>query len=176
MNDRIKVEDLLDNQEYLKVAGVFALELEQLARMAFLSPDKAMKHFSETQALLGLEYLSDAVFCHIWQCKQSIAVREKDIQRHFFEHLSQYLPGASRLDLAMNRYHKPDGFVLLNDGFIAPVEVKLYDFTRSSRVQLKRYMNIYNAEKGVAVATNISCDLPSNMIFVQINKEDVGNE
>jgi hypothetical protein len=171
MNDLIKVKDLLDNQEYLKAAGAYALHLNQVSQIASFDTDLALSALNDADPLFGLKHLRDSVLHDIFQNKE--LVMERHVQFYFFDNLDKYLPGASRLDLEMHSSHRPDGFVVLADGAIAPVEVKLNKFTQKSLSQLKRYMSVYGLNKGVAVAPILRCVLPENVVYVQVKRRDV---
>lgn len=70
-----------------------------------------------------------------------------------------------------NPKHIPD-FWLMNKGEYIPVEIKLHDFKNKHLNQLRRYMDFYGCEKGIAVARELRCALPSNIKFISyINSE-----
>lgn len=93
--------------------------------------------------------------------KLSGHVLEIDIQKHFFEHLSNYLPNAkaiNRTDISGDdRRGIPDGWVQVNN-MICPVEVKQKTFgIHNGLPQLLSYIKKYNCLFGVAVAERFSC-------------------
>lgn len=49
---------------------------------------------------------------------------------------------------------------------IIPVEIKLHSFDSKGLEQLKRYMNFYESDRGIAVGKNLSCELPENISFI----------
>lgn len=67
-----------------------------------------------------------------------------------------------------NKKNIPDAWVVI-DGKECPVEAKRYEFTKKSLIQLQRYMKEFGAENGVAVASKLSVELPSNIFFYNIN-------
>lgn len=74
-----------------------------------------------------------------------------------------------------NSKHKPD-FWLSDGTFEYPVECKLHKFDNIALAQLQRYMNVYNCQFGVAVGSDLTAELPTNIIFVQFDYDDLTNE
>lgn len=68
--------------------------------------------------------------------------------------------------------HIPD-FWLLKEQKHIPVEIKLQNFDCKSLEQLQRYMDFYESHEGVAVAKNLTCELPGNIVFIPFNKLEV---
>ena len=64
-----------------------------------------------------------------------------------------------------NPKHIPD-FWLMNNKEYIPVEIKLHEFNANHLKQLQRYINFYECSKGLAVAKELKCPLPSNIKFV----------
>lgn len=63
----------------------------------------------------------------------------------------------------------PDAWVNRN-GINIPVEVKVSDFDKKALKQLNRYIKAYNCETGIAVARNLSVDLPTNIEFISFEE------
>lgn len=121
-------------------------------------------------------YLRDAVFTHLCYAKQACnnagrQDKEKIVQKHFFDNLSHYIPGATIAKSEKKTGHIPDGFVEI-EGNVYPVEVKAERFTGASLEQLTRYMRAYKASKGVAVAKELRCTIPDNVIFISVNTKE----
>lgn len=68
----------------------------------------------------------------------------------------------------------PDAWVESN-GYIIPVEVKLKSFDVRALEQLKRYMKAYGSEKGVAVARELSVEIPNNIDFIPFSELEAVN-
>ena len=66
-----------------------------------------------------------------------------------------------------NPHHIPDAWVEMN-GEEIPVEVKRGCFDKKALRQLKRYMFVYQSKQGIAVAKELTVDLPENIIFVSL--------
>lgn len=64
-----------------------------------------------------------------------------------------------------NPKHIPDFWLMSNKEYI-PVEIKLHEFNANHLKQLQRYINFYECSKGLAVAKELKCPLPSNIKFV----------
>lgn len=66
--------------------------------------------------------------------------------------------------------HQPDAWVLI-DGEECPVEAKKGEFNAKALKQLLRYMKVFGASKGVAVAKSLKTPLPENVVFYNIQGE-----
>src|SRR5690625_4137299 len=64
-----------------------------------------------------------------------------------------------------NPKHIPDFWLMSNKEYIT-VEIKLHEFNANHLKQLQRYINFYECSKGLAVAKELKCPLPSNIKFV----------
>lgn len=65
-----------------------------------------------------------------------------------------------------NCKHQPDLWLSHEDEYI-PVECKLHAFTEAGLRQLTRYMTFYGANSGIAVASELKCELPQNIRFIK---------
>jgi len=74
-----------------------------------------------------------------------------------------------------DEYNKPDLWVKEKENYI-PIEVKRNGFDKKSLKQLERYINFYNVSKGIAIGTELKCDLPHNIKFIQYNRKSVLDE
>lgn len=61
--------------------------------------------------------------------------------------------------------HMPDFWVQI-DKETMPVEIKIKNFDKKALRQLKRYMEFYKTNRGVAVGERLATTLPNNIIFV----------
>lgn len=68
-----------------------------------------------------------------------------------------------------NIHHVPDAWVLKNNDYI-PVEIKLEKFNNKALQQLKRYMDFYNCDKGIASARELTVKLPDNIEFIPFSE------
>ena len=177
MNELIKIErqevaGMLSNDEAMRMFGVFAVLMNQISQIAYTDLDLARNAMREIQAPPGLEYLKDAVLTHLFWAVHCKRTRETHIQAWFFENIDTLVPGSKRAKVAIDPNHIPDGFLEIN-GETVPVEVKLEAFTSSSLSQLKRYMKVYRARHGIAVAKELRCDLPSSVTFIKASDEEL---
>ena len=92
---------------------------------------------------------------------------EKNLERHFYRNLRFLLPDSKRVYPETGSRSVPDGFVVVG-GELAPVECKLRTFDERALAQLLGYMDAYRCSTGVAVAQNLSVDLPDSIRFVKI--------
>lgn len=70
-------------------------------------------------------------------------------------------------DKKSERKHRPD-FWLSNQEteLMYPVEIKLYGFEEKSLQQLERYMNHYGCSQGIAVGSELKCQLPQSISYI----------
>lgn len=91
---------------------------------------------------------------------------EQDVYVWFRENISEILPSGARIVKKRNdRSHIPDFWVEI-DGRLSPVECKLHEFDKSALDQLKRYMRFYGCRSGIAVASEFTCEVPSEITKV----------
>lgn len=76
-------------------------------------------------------------------------------------------------DIIVDKKHDgkniPDAWVM-EDGVLKPVEVKRDKFNSKALKQLKRYMNVYGCEQGIAVGKECTVTLPSNIRFIAVSE------
>ena len=87
----------------------------------------------------------------------------------FRKRISDLSPGAKIIKEAK----PPNGlcdFLVKVDGEKRPVEIKAGFFKKDGVIQLRRYMNFYKASIGYAVAKSLKCELPSDMIFIELSR------
>jgi len=157
--------------------AVAALEINKIVRCAYESKDvsRAMDLLEKVKKdlpCIELSYLCDAVLTHLFWQKQCYLVNEKDVENYFYKNIDSLLPNSKKVSHSTITGHYPDGFVSIN-GQVAPVEIKRDVFTYSSLAQLRRYMNVYGANSGIAVAPKIKCAIPKGVKGIEINIEDV---
>ena len=63
--------------------------------------------------------------------------------------------------------HQPDMWVINKDGEMIPIECKLKDFNKRSLKQLERYMEYFETKHGIAVGSELKCELPENIKFIK---------
>lgn len=89
---------------------------------------------------------------------------EFTIHAKFKENAASVIDGAEVINKTNKTKHQPDAWVLL-EGKEVPVEMKLGDFNYKALKQLRRYIDAYNCDKGIAVANDLTIDLPENIMF-----------
>ena len=65
--------------------------------------------------------------------------------------------------------HYPDAWVE-REGEEIPVEVKLNDFNDKALRQLKRYIQVYEKSKGIAIGRKLTVKLPENILFISLDE------
>ena len=69
----------------------------------------------------------------------------------------------------------PDAWIRM-DGEDIPVEIKKNSFNAKALQQLQRYMKAYQCNKGIAVGRDIKIDLPSNILFISLERLEAEHE
>ena len=96
---------------------------------------------------------------------------EKDVYEWFYKNFEKVLGKDFQLvrkkEAPKSSNNRPDIWVMTEDGEMIPVECKLDKFTDRSLKQLKRYMEHFNSEHGIAVGKELACELPENICFVR---------
>jgi hypothetical protein len=179
-DEQEKIEDMRECAR-LVTMGATAARLSDICLLAHTDCDAALQLFREADKIPSASYpelmwLRQVVLTHICQIMAMRGQRkektfcETDLQRHFFAHLEEYIPGACKVQPKTTKGHKPDGFILLG-GETMPVEAKVKAFTNKSLEQLEWYMRVYGMKHGVAVAQELTCALPDHIRFVRISAE-----
>lgn len=92
---------------------------------------------------------------------------ERDVHKWFKQEYKNILGhGYDIIKKANNAKHIPD-FWLSFGGEEIPVECKLNKFDSKALSQLKRYMDFYGSNQGIAVASTLAVDLPYNIKFIK---------
>ncbi|MBS7699162.1 MULTISPECIES: hypothetical protein [unclassified Chelatococcus] len=152
----------------LNVAAEVLL-LELAAKMSFSNPKAALDMIGEIPASPEFTFLRMSVIALIYTNSKSSLPREWEIRDKFCKNISQYLPGARRIQCALDKNHIPDLFIRFNDQEM-PVEIKRHAFDERALQQLQRYMTVYGCNAGIAVAPRLRCALPANITFVQVDE------
>lgn len=98
--------------------------------------------------------------------------REKDVHTWFKREGWKKLDGYKPVRKKSDSGNIPDAWLEHNGDFV-PVEMKLNSFDNSALSQLNRYVDFYGASEGVAVADNLTCELPNNITFVKYDIDGV---
>ena len=98
---------------------------------------------------------------------------EEDIYKYFIHKYKDFL-GAdwNIVERHNDAKHKPD-FWVSNGVENVPVECKLRKFDNKAKSQLLEYIDVYDCEHGIAVARELTTDLPDNIKFIQIDITDL---
>lgn len=144
-----------------------ALMLDNAARLATSEPSAAFRLLAEVKETGHLGWLRTSVIALVHHAIVAGPLRECDIRREFYNNLSSYLPGAVAISRTPIASAQPDGFVSWRNNE-CPVEVKRRTFDLDALQQLRRYMAVYDAQCGIAVAPALQCELPNNVVFVEV--------
>lgn len=133
----------------------FAWEVMKIASKLFHWQDD--KTFNSLYGSVAMEIVSNFI------------VDEFTVHQMFYDYIAK-LPNARIIKRKNNPAHQPDAWVICDEEFLMPVEIKLKDFNHKSLKQLKRYMDFYNCGFGIAVAKNLKVKLPENIKFISISE------
>lgn len=90
---------------------------------------------------------------------------EYSLQSAFKKCADKVIEGSKVIKGPYDRHNIPDAWLEIN-GEKIPVEVKLSEFNQKAADQLNRYVSTFGSKYGVAVARELTCELPANYIFV----------
>lgn len=99
-----------------------------------------------------------------WE-KKNERNNEYSLQNAFKECADKVIGGSKVIKGPYDRHNIPDAWLEIN-GEKIPVEVKLNAFNQKAIDQLNRYVSAFGSKYGVAVARELTCELPKNYIFV----------
>lgn len=149
--------------------------IDRFALLAIASDCESKEKAQEIANVARLLFLGsgDWVFDELY-----IAVREHNCSRfhrdefyyqRLFERVYAKIRRGKVVKNKTDGRNIPDAWVE-RDGYIIPVEVKLRDFNDKALAQLKRYMERYGSESGIAVAKKLTTDLPPNIEFISFEE------
>lgn len=69
------------------------------------------------------------------------------------------------VDGPKHQNHQPDAWIKIK-GELIPVEIKRGNFNQKALNQLMRYIKAFEAKRGIAIARELTTELPANIIFV----------
>ena len=123
----------------------------------------------------NLEIYSDKTFMNYRDLLMKDLMEMKIINEFYYQdlfkkHYKSFLPLAELVKRKNNPKHIPDAWLKENGEYI-PVEVKLEKFGARALKQLNRYMEFYDCKNGIAVADELTVELPDNIQF--INNKDL---
>lgn len=118
--------------------------------------------------------LGDTAFNSLYNATYAELIRnhsENEFCYHklFKEHISELINGAEITNVKTINKNYPDAWVRLG-GLNIPVEIKKNRFDASALKQLTRYINTYGSSYGIAVASSLNVELPSNITFISVSE------
>ncbi len=158
MNELGKVNDVLKTAFEKSLSGDFSC----------LNDIDFLKGHQETCWIYSVAHWA---FCA--NIREMLKQPESRVYQWFLANYKRVLGGDYEIVKRKNDpHHIPDFWLKHNDHYI-PVECKATDFTAKGLRQLQRYMDVYGADAGVAVAERLKCDLPNNIMFVRVDKREI---
>src|SRR5699024_9692813 len=146
--------------------------LEVASRMSYLEPENICRNISIVDMAEAVSRNKEIRFL-IWSVRLSVAKNFDDnlpnefsIHRLFESNYKRIFGEKVNIVRRKNDSKNIPDF-WLNDGRVdIPVEIKLGSFNENHLKQLRRYMNFYKCEKGVAVAKGLNCAIPDDVVFI----------
>lgn len=86
----------------------------------------------------------------------------------FDRYANKLIPNAKIVNKKTDGYNIPDSWVEIS-GKLCPVECKKDSFDSKALCQLKRYMETYGSESGIAVGKDLGVELEENIIFISLS-------
>jgi len=142
--------------------------------------EKANGYFNlAQQQAIGLE--NDVVFNSLYGAArmemawiESLDNHEFSLHSKFKEQVHILISGAEVIEHKRKDVHnQPDVWVNVN-GIARPVEIKKHSFDNKALKQLSRYIKVFSADIGYAVAPKLTTPLPSNIIFIPLMLKEIG--
>lgn len=136
-------------------------KLNEVERIAYSLTDKKTIYYVN---------LIDIIKHSLTMLSKDLATNEKDIYTIF----SKYIERSHDMRIVHIKCKKTDipDFFVYKEGIDnpIPVEIKLNEFNNKAFDQLKRYMNCYQSEFGIAVGSKCTVELPENIKFISIDE------
>ena len=114
------------------------------------------------------DHSSDVEMAILTTIHHDLRPTEYDLQGWVRENIATLVPGSACVPIREKAGQGRCDLLLSLGGEDVPVEVKLLGFGNTAVRQLRRYMNFYGAKRGLAIATRLDAELPSDMTFVCI--------
>src|SRR3546814_4695997 len=109
-----------------------------------------------------------ALYLHVIDGMMKCAAGEMAIQHYIRDNLRSYIDGKSIPVRSKNGEGLCDLLIRIN-GADCPMEVKRHKFDRNAKLQLRRYMDFYQAHIGYAAAQALTTTTDPDMIFVDVS-------
>jgi len=168
LDENNKNYKFLSDKEWL---GVFDL-MELVSRASLVEPerlDRNLKISDFIEIMLGnteKHFFTSNLRMMIMKNFMDSRPTEFDIHEKFKTEYKSVLGNDYEIVKIKNDPKNIPDFWLEHINILIPVEIKLHDFNSTHLKQLKRYMDFYDCDRGVAVGRELKCPLPSNITFV----------
>src|SRR5699024_1708766 len=115
-----------------------------------------------------IEYYHSIQFEYFYW-KHSSKESEFKYQKLFKDKVEILYPEYKLTTMKHNPEHIPDAWVE-KSGEKIPVEVKLRSFDKAALRQLERYIEAFKTKEGIAVARDVTVELPENIRFISLEE------
>ncbi len=115
----------------------------------------------------GITMCADTDLMHQIVSQSRSETELRSTQPLFSRVFDKFWPSAKMLKVHTGNGHRCD-FLLDIEGETVPVEVKKGPFNRNALMQLRSYMEAYKANRGIAVGSKCTVELPRNVEFLDI--------
>ncbi len=90
-------------------------------------------------------------------------------QEIFKKYASRLIKDCKVIKIKNDKKNIPDAWITIR-GILCPVEMKYGDFNAKAKMQLMRYMNVYDTKIGLAIGRKLTVDLPANIEFIPLTE------
>jgi len=115
-----------------------------------------------------IEYYHSIQFEYFYW-RHSAKESEFKYQKLFKDKVENLYPEYKLTTMEHNPEHIPDAWVE-KSGEKIPVEVKLRSFDKAALRQLERYIAAFQTKEGIAVARDVTVELPENIRFISLEE------
>lgn len=146
--------------------------LEKCIKYAFALSEsgKTMDAVNLVSGVFGLLNAPFLESCVNQLLLRSVEMSEQRVYKLFRENYRHILGKECEIVSRKNSLkHIPDFWVKIGSEHI-PVECKVSEFNKKALKQLLRYMKVYKCKRGIAVASQITCDLPNSITPILIEQ------
>ncbi|MBW4675952.1 MAG: hypothetical protein KME52_18595 [Desmonostoc geniculatum HA4340-LM1] len=119
----------------------------------------------DEQSRTSLHWLKHAVISEIAWCIKCRSSEQGRVHAWFSKNFKLFIPNGELVKFVSKNKKRPD-FLIKIDGIVYPVECKL-TFNKPALIQLQGYIKTWDVSQGFAVAPKTTCDLPTNISFIQ---------
>lgn len=163
-------ETLLDFERFGKLAYIIASAVEADDNGHRDLANFLMKTVFDLQLVTPSSPLVELLRFSGWieiEWSRSYERLEANVYSLFKNYAELLIPDSKLIERRGDKHNIPDAWISIR-GEEIPVEMKRNKFDAKAMRQLRRYMTVFNAKRGLAVAKEMIVDCPDDVIFIPI--------